>query len=616
MHRTLSISLLSFTLLVSALPLQAAEPVETYRLENADPLTPQLIKVKRLTVIGTRFEDSVRLAMRTHAGDEVTPEMLREDQQRIAALGFFADVTPRLIPVSDGYELVIYLRENPQLTRVEVLGEPELLSREELAAAFADQPGDVLNYADIERIRAQLENRLRAQGYALAHLEFVNDGQTPLQPDGSLQVRLHPGRIESIEVAGLERTEAQVITRELSLRPGQIFEREAFERDLDRVRRLGFFSSVDARPEKGADPHQFKLVLDVKEQPTRDVGLNFGLNNRDGLVGGVHFTDPNFLGQGRYLNLKVQAGLDVLGLIGGNAQQSQRSFSGRVDFYDAWLLPDHTGFGASVFSERTPLFFGTQVAQLPFDVDGGVLQTRSGTTLSLGRPLGDISSPLHGSLSLTAEQVELSAFDRTPRRDLSLSKRFSATDVLFNVAGGVTLDTRNQLHNPTRGVFGSLSAQPVWGDGNYLRLAGQFNTYIPLVPDWLTLAVGLQGGTFLGAHPVYEQFYGSGPSSIRGWQENGTLFGSGYLIGSAEARFPIWSVISGVLFTDVGNFFPDLLSASNQGLPFKYGVGTGLRLDTPMGLLRLDYGIRNFGTFGWESLLDAGQLHFSIGHKF
>ena len=74
--------------------------------------------------------------------------------------------------------------------------------------------------------------------------------------------------------------------------------------------------------------------------------------------------------------------------------------------------------------------------------------------------------------------------------------------------------------------------------------------------------------------------------------------------------------ISGVLFTDIGNFYPDKLAFDQQELPFKYGVGAGLRLQTPMGLLRLDYGIRDFEVLSKGSFLDAGQLHFSIGQKF
>ena len=71
-----------------------------------------------------------------------------------------------------------------------------------------------------------------------------------------------------------------------------------------------------------------------------------------------------------------------------------------------------------------------------------------------------------------------------------------------------------------------------------------------------------------------------------------------------------------MVFTDLGEFFPLTHTEQNQGLPFKYGVGLGLRLNTPMGPLRLDYGIRDFSKLGFSTLFEAGQIHFSIGQKF
>lgn len=595
---------------VTASPAPGSDP-ETIHFEHKDPLAPAIVKIQRVTIVGTRYEDSVRLTMQISAGDEVTPEAIEKDRQRILGLGYFADVTPRLIPHADGQELVIYLRELTVLKSISLSNTPKLVPVASLIAPFENLRGQVMNLHDLESAKEQAEALYRKQGYALAHLELQEGG------DGELQLTMHEGLIESLEIDGLERTNQQVVERELRQHAGDAFNQNTMSEDLARLRNLGYFETVSVRPEESkTDPHRFRIVVAIKEKQTRDIGLNFSLNNRDGVLGGAHYTDSNFLGQGQYLNLQFQAGLDVLNLLTGQASQSQRSFYGRADFSDPWLLPGRTSFGASLFSERTPLFFGSALGNLP-GLDNGLQQTRTGLSLSLGRPLfGDLYSPWKGSLSFTAEQVGLTDYSALPKRELTLSKRYSGTDVFFNLAGSLSYDTRNFALNPTSGVFGSLSAQPVWGDGSYLRLLGNLNTYIPLIPDALTLALGLQGGAYLGQQPAYEQFFGSGYSTIRGWNENGSLFGSKYLIGSVEARFPIFNPLSGVVFTDIGNFFPDGIIDQNQGLPFKYGVGAGLRVETPLGLLRLDYGIRNFAQLGFNSLLDAGQLHFSIGQKF
>jgi len=590
------------------------EPSEqTFRLENPSPLQPQLLKISRISIIGSRFEDAVRLSLFTHVGDEVSLEALEKDRERVLALGWFADVTPRLVPQGEGrYELLIYLREYPVLQGLVLEGESTLLTPEQILKPFETQKGQILNLAELRKAKEQLETPLREAGYSLAHLELIPQQGDLLDAQGRLHLCLHPGLIENLRITGQERTQENVIRRELALKAGQIFKRQDYEADLMRLRRLNYFEEVSLQPEEGyLDPHQTRLVLVVKEKKTADVGFNLGLNNRDGVVGGVHYTDSNLMGTGRTLNLQLQAGLDVSRLFGGNPAQSQRSLSGRIDFFEPWLLDSHTGFGASLFNERTPLFYGVNSSTLGIDLNNGLLQTRSGVSLNLGRPLGDAYSPWRGSLSLTAEQVQLTDFTGSPRQELSLSGRKSATDVLFSAGGTLSFDTRDSLLTPHQGVYGSLNAQPVWGDSSWLRLAGNLSTYLPLA-DWMTLALGVQGGALVGNHPIYEQFLGTGFSAIRGWQENGSLVGKQYLIGSAEARFPIFAPVSGVLFADYGNFFGSQLSAG----PWKYGVGAGVRLETPMGLLRLDYGVRDFQALGWSSLLDAGQIHFSLGHKF
>ncbi len=616
---SLTVLSLVSTQLLAAPALAAAETQDLIKLEHQDPLVPPLVKIRRISVIGTQYQDAVKLVMQAAIGDELAPELLEKDRQRILGLGYFADVTLRLIPISEGHELVVYVRELPVLKRLRWLKAPTLVSGDALMTPFKSSLNQILNLQDLEQAKQAAESLYRSQGYVLAHLELQ-------EADGELGLLMHEGLVESFEIEGLERSDQNIILREIRLKPGEAFNQQIMEADLTRLRNLGYFDSVSLRPEPGKQDkdHQFRMVVSVKEKQSRDVGLNFSLNNRDGVLGGLHYTDSNFLGNGQYLNLTFQAGLDVLGLFTGQANQSQRSFYGRVDFSDPWLLPGRTSFGASLFSERTPLFYGSALNGVP-GLENGLLQTRTGVNLSLGQPLfGDAYSPWRGNVSFGAEQVALMDFSQVPRRELSLSKRFSATDVFFNLGGSLSYDTRNYALNPTKGIYGSLSAQPVWGDGSYLRVMGNLSTYIPVIPEALTLAFGLQGGAYLGQQPLYEQFFGTGYSTIRGWQENGSLFGNKYLIGSVEARFPIFQPVSGVLFTDIGNFFMDERSRMSNGfgtltgnaLPFKYGVGAGLRIETPLGLMRLDYGVRDFSSWGWNSLLEAGQLHFSIGHKF
>ncbi|HEY9844191.1 MAG TPA: BamA/TamA family outer membrane protein, partial [Candidatus Obscuribacterales bacterium] len=575
---------------------------------------------------GTEFKDAVSLSMYTKPGDEVTTEQVRNDLRRIYGLGYFLDVTARREEVPGGYRLVVVVQENPVLKEIKIVNDLEVFSKEEILKLFQDQIGHTANFNDIREIEQKILEMYRQKGYVLANVRFlrtrVDNADGLLSMDGTLELRINEGRIEAIQVSGNKETKEFVIMREITVKPGQLFDSEAFTNDLRRIYNTNFFESVNFVPKPGdKDPNDWIVVIEVKEKPTGSVNMGAGFNNRDGLVGTFQVMKDNLMGEGRRLAVDLQLGLDVFSIFTQNNSfnQAQRTLLGRIDFYDPWMFEGRTSFGTSIFSERIPLFFGTGVQNIfSLPSGNGIIQSRIGTSVSFGRPLfGDLTSPWRGSLSVRAEQVGVSDLNRNPLRELSVSNRFSATDVFFSVGGSLSYDTRDIIIDPHSGWYGLVSAEPVWGDSSYMRFSGNLSTYLGLT-DWLTLAVGARGGTYMGQNPPYEQFYSNGFNVIRGWPENGFLFGKHFIIGSAELRFPIFNPISGVVFTDVGEFLPvpEARKEQNQGLPFKYGVGLGIRLNTPMGPLRLDYGIRDFSKLGFNTIFDAGQLHFSIGQKF
>jgi outer membrane protein insertion porin family len=610
----------------AALPTDSLAP--TSENPTSDVLTPaaDTMRIVDIEIVGTEFKDAVMLSMFTKPGDDVSAEQIRNDLRRIYGLGYFLDVNATRKPAEGGYTLVVMVQENPILKDINITNELRVFSKAAILEAFKEQVGKIANFNDIRDAKEKIETAYRNQGFALANMrilqERVSENNGLLSLEGTLDLQINEGVIEDIRVEGNQETKPYVILREITLKPGQLFNAQNMQADLSRVFNTNFFDGINLVPKPGEkDPSHFILVIEVKEKPTGSVNLGAGFNNRDGLIGTFSINKDNLMGEGRRLGVDLQFGVDVLSVFSqaNSFQQAQRTLLGRIDFYDPWMFEGRTSFGASLFSERIPLFFG-QGAQNVFNLNlgNGIIQSRVGSSLSFGRPLfGDLTSPWRGSLSVRAEQVGVTDLNRTPRRDLSVSNRFSATDVFFSVGGSISYDTRDIIIDPKRGWYGLLSMEPVWGDSAYLRFTGNLSTYLG-VTDWLTLAFGVRGGSYQGQTPAYEQFYSNGFNVIRGYPENGFLFGKHFVIGSVEARLPIVNPISGVIFTDIGDFFPVVAERAdlNQGLPFKYGVGLGIRLNTPMGPLRLDYGVRDFSKLGFNNLFDAGQIHFSIGQKF
>ena len=128
---------------------------------------------------------------------------------------------------------------------------------------------------------------------------------------------------------------------------------------------------------------------------------------------------------------------------------------------------------------------------------------------------------------------------------------------------------------------------------------------------------------YLGASqdiPLNERFYAGGPSSLRGFKYHrvGPLSVNRVPLGGRfeilwnviELRRAVYKIIGVGVFADVGNVWADAEAASLS--TFRSCVGAGIRANTSIGILRLDYSI-NTDPFDWEPL---GQLYFSIGHAF
>jgi outer membrane protein insertion porin family len=532
------------------------------------------VKILSIEVRGTTRKESVLLAMDTKAGDRVTRAQIQQDLQRVLSLGWFLDVHASRVAGPGGDHLVIEAVENPKLTSVTFTGNT-VFSEGELKAVFADQLGETANNQGLQEAREKIRALYEAKGYTLGR---VADAQ--LSPAGELAVTITEGRIEDVKVAGNRETKDYVILREVTQKPGDLFNIETMRADLRRVSNTNFFEDIGLRLEPG-EGGKVVVIVDVKEKQTGSVNMGAGFNTQQGLVGIFQISKDNLFGNGQKAGLDLQVGWPTI--------------MGRVDWSDPWILPGRTSIGASLYRQRLSPFF------TPY------LDDRTGLSLTVGRALfGDpVTSPWRGSVSLRGERIGM--YDpRTGLPSPGMTVTGTGTDYLMQLTGTLSYDTRDLVMNPHDGWYSTLSLTPAVGNATFVKSTGMVNRYFGITKD-LTLALGGRFGTLFGGTPIYERFFGAGLDVIRGWPEDGSLQGNNMFISSAELRFPIYDPLAGVAFFDLGTFW------SQKPLPwledFRYGFGLGVRLNTPLGALRIDYGIRNLSPF-------AGQFHFNIGQKF
>ncbi|MFM7367850.1 MAG: BamA/TamA family outer membrane protein, partial [Sphaerospermopsis kisseleviana] len=191
--------------------------------------------------------------------------------------------------------------------------------------------------------------------------------------------------------------------------------------------------------------------------------------------------------------------------------------------------------------------------------------------------------------------------DRIP-----LTQSGTGEDDLLLLQLGAQRDRRNNPLQPTNGSYlrvGVDQSVPI-GSGNIFltRVRGNYSQYLPV--NFLsfgkgpqTLAFNLQGGTILGDLPPYEAFTLGGSNSVRGYDEGRLATGRSYVQASVEYRFPVFSVVSGALFFDYGSDLgsstraAEILNKNGSG----YGYGLGVRVQSPLGPIRIDYGLSDDG---------------------
>jgi outer membrane protein insertion porin family len=569
------------------------------------------IRVRDIEIRGNRTvsDETILLTLPIHRGEEVTRQQVLESLQRIYGLGYFLDVKASTEPVPGGERLVFHVVENPVFKAVAIVGET-VFPEAELAAPFAEMKGKVINFRDVQQIIKDIEKKYADRGYVLARVIDLNAA-----PDGTLTIKLAEGTISAIRIEGNEETQDYVIRRELTQKPGELFNWKVMEEDLRRVFNLNFFEDIGIKYEPGTTPDQVTVVVNVKEKQTGSFNLSAGWSNRDGLLGIVGLRKENFLGRAQSISTDLTL--------------SQRNWAAEISYFNPWIDNQKTSFGTNLYARRFWNFFGQVTDPQTGTLLNGFLEERRGGVVSFGRPLfGDpVTAQWRGALRLRAESIGLLTTDQA--RSLEGPAIFASggsSDFATTAGFTTTFDSRDFVINPTRGWFNTYAVEqyiPGLSTLNLSRLQLDVNHYFPLWANH-TLAAGWKLGTLFSATggfvPPYERFFSTGSNLIRGWPENpvgagalgqfpyGSFSGDSFTLASVEYRFPIVNILSGVVFGDTGIFWDQ--SRSNFGLDrTRSGYGAGIRINTPLGPLRLDYGLRE-----WS--LNTGVIHFSIGQKF
>ncbi|BAY38241.1 hypothetical protein NIES2111_25860 [Nostoc sp. NIES-2111] len=559
------------------------------------------------------LQQIIRQVIKTQTGGETSQTQLQTDVAAILETGLFtsANVNSRTTP--SGLNVVYQVQ--PVVVRSLQLNGAKALTYSTAQPNFQTQIGKPISPQALKQAVQQVNKWYVDNGYNLARVLSIEPSR-----EGILNINVAEGLVGDIKFRFVNdegktvdnngnpvggRTKPDFLRQQLKLQTGQVFQENVVRQDVQQLYRTGLFQSVNVAFE--GDATKLDVIYELKENGARAINLGGSYNSDVGLIGTLNYQDQNIGGKNDTLGVNV-------GLSRTDLQFDTKFVSPYRD-----TNSDRLGYTINAFRQRD--ISDTFDGDVKLANGDKVREGKIGAGVSLQRPIDGWNT----SLGLNYSRVSIS--DRqgnitpTDAKGNPLSVSGTGVDDLTTVSFSATKDQRDNPINPTKGSVISVSTEqsvPV-GQGNISmnRIKANYSQYVPVnilnTPTPQVFALNVQAGTVLGTLPPYETFNLGGSNSVRGYDAGNVGSGRSYVLASAEYRFPIVPVVGGVLFAD---FASDLGSgdtvlgnpAGVRGKPGSgFGYGAGIRVDSPLGLIRADYGINDQG---------ESRVHLGIGQRF
>lgn len=546
----------------------------------------------------------------TKAGEHVDEEKLRKDAEAIFELGFFSATDYRVSDVEGGVNVTFLVQENPKVGEIRFVGNT-VYSSEELSKIVFTQPGMIFNRTFFRNDLQRIKEKYQADGYVMANVRDVKiDGDV-------ITVEILEPKVSEIVIQGNRITKTKIIERYIRVKVGEKFNSNELRLTLNRLQGLGYFSDVNVNFEPGENPDEVVLVLTVEEARTGRLGFNVAYGTQSGFGGGMSYENSNIWGTGNRLSVGFELGdREEYWLTLEQPYMSHKVFAWRVGVYKrAWddiyyyeddteyLEYDRDRFGAFVgfgkkFAEDSKYnwyvlldWHNTKNDNVRNRASTGQWQDYADRYYSANNRPANIPDDIISDI----KQQELGEGDYY---SATLTfRRFNLDEYLPYQKGDIESVNVQVGQADVEGV--DYSYVKYWLEGRFYYPIGNFlkdifeTSFLDGVDGKpVILAARVIAGSASGDVPYDELYEIGGDTTLRGYDDD-YYRGRNMVLGNVELRIPIQKMFSLVFFYDIGRAWD---SGGLFGRDMKYGgdewgdsPGVGIRLNTPLGNLRLDY---------------------------
>lgn len=512
----------------------------------------------------------------------------------------------------------VEFKGNDLFTQSEILA--NLRDNNNLRVKLGLKPGETFTPKKLQKDVEAIENFYGSQGYIDARAipqKIANIEKGALD----LQYNVREGEkfyVEKIEIKGNTKTKDKVIRRELAINPGEPFDMVRVKVSKLRLEQMQYFEKVDTSNDPSTVENRRNLIIGVEEKNTGNISMGAGFSSVDKLVGFVEvtqgnfdlFNPPYFTGGGQKARLRIQYGTRRQDYVIGFTEPW---FLGRRLRFDSELYYRELNYYSDNFTQTQAGGRVGLTRQLPFNFVAGVNYTLENIKVDFSDTY-KLQYPLTGPQPILLEEEGSRLLSRVgftlahdTRNSVTLPTRGHRIELNPEIVGGpfggdvdfYKLELRAaQYWNPAR----YFDEGGIWRDvfdGHVLEMSGRVGVVE-------TYGRGDRGNT--SRVPLFDRFFLGGLYSLRGfdYREVGPrdeltlepIGGNTYWFGSAEYSIPIIERLRIAAFYDAGmvfkksySFDPTTYSDGSSSGVYNDNIGFGIRLNLPIGPLRLDYGI-------------------------
>ena len=553
------------------------------------------------------------------AGEYFSRSRIEDAQRRLLATGKFSEVKPDAQVVDGKMALSFTVVENQIVKNIVITGN-KTIPTSTIMSALTTKPGSVQNYNNLREDRDKILGLYQAEGYTLVNITDMSTDE-----NGTLHISIVEGIVRRIEVKKMVtkqkgnrrapnddvlKTKDYVIDREIEIQPGKIFNVKEYDATVDNLMRLGIFKNVkyEARSIPG-DPEGIDLILLIDEDRTAELQGGVAYGSETGLMGTLSLKDSNWRGKNQQF--------------GFTFEKSNKDYTGfALDFYDPWIKDtDRVSWGWGAYKTN----YGDEDSILFHEIDTVGFKVNIGKglgknfTLSLGTKVEYIKEAHEDGKLRKANNGKWYYNEKNKWREIEgVDDKYW----LWSVYPYISYDTRNNYLNPTSGLYAKWQIEGGhaggYKSGNFGNTTLELRTYHKGLFKNNTFAYKVVGGVATNNTKESQKFWVGGGNSLRGY-DGGFFKGSQKLVATIENRTQLNDIIGIVVFADAGRAWkqngrdPSYTRDNNH---FGHNIGTtagvGIRLNTPIGPLRFD--------FGWpvgNKMDDDGmKFYFNMGQSF